>query len=208
MIQAARKERRVPISDMAASVAVKTGLAAAAVHTTHTLISLGAALLRPSQRSSAGVIEKNDEALKIQPERLAKLEQTLGSMYSAKPLEPSTFEGAFAPKAVFQDPAAICEGQSEIEEAFRALRALEPLPIKRQVAKVEDKNVVCFDSLVGYTIGGRSVQLESTLVVKDDGDGRIESITELWNHHELLPMSWVPRRLNGLVSYQLTKMLL
>ena len=43
-------------------------------------------------------------------------------------------------------------------------------------------------TLVGYTIGGRSVQLESTLVVKDDGDGQSSPLLRLWNHHELLPV--------------------
>ena len=128
-------------------------------------------------------------------------------MYSSEPLEASMF----ADECSFQDPAAACEGFAEIEEAFRALRALEPATINRHVASVEEagcNNVTRFDSLMGYTIGGKKMQLPSTIVVQDDGTGRIQSITELWNHHPLLPLSGIPRRINGLASYHLTKLLI
>lgn len=141
----------------------------------------------------------------IPPERLAKLERTIGLMYSAESLETSMF----AKECSFDDPAAACKGFEEIAEAFRALRALEPSPIRRRVASVEaGRNIVRFDSLMGYTINGYKTQLPSTIVVRDDGTGRIESITELWNHQPLLPLSGITRRINGLASYHLTRLLL
>ena len=185
------------------SLALKASVAASALHTTATISSISAALLRQNPRRSPKLEQAVTPPLEIRPERLAKLERTIGLMYSAEPFDMSMF----AETCTFEDPAAICRGYSEIEEAFRALRALEPLPIEQRAIKVKG-DVVSFDSLVQYKIGGYTTKLPSTIIVQDDGHGKICSITELWNHNSLIPLLQISRRLNGIVSYQVTKRLI
>lgn len=183
---------------------MKAVTAAVGAHCAAVGCGLALALRPPLEKPARG---NEDPAVAVDPDRLSRVEKTLSAMYTAGKSGPLCRD-QFQEICTFEDPAASCEGFEEIAEAFRALAFLNPEPISRRLASAEEPDLMTFDSRQRYIIAGRPIELVSTLVVRADDTGRLSSIQELWHHHPLLPPLSLTRRLNGIVSFQLTKRLL
>jgi hypothetical protein len=147
-------------------------------------------------------------------------------MYSGKGAtarQPERGVARLASDASFEDPAAICNSQSEIEEAFRALQWAHPTPISRPklvdvVPKGETIQLI-YSLHQQYTIFLANLQVRSLLVVdvnlkqlKDTphySELEVTRIEEQWNGVKPLGFAfWFPRRFNGILSYYTTSNLL
>jgi len=127
-----------------------------------------------------------------------------------------------APTAGFEDPAAICVGKSEIEEAFEALtKTLHPThvnpPICVDVQPQGDSIDVWYKLDQHYSSGSFSIKLVSLLTVTvqlepledvpEESEFVVTEMKEYWHGN---PFMWPQflfypsKRLNGIVSYQLT----
>jgi hypothetical protein len=137
--------------------------------------------------------------------RAETLQTTVELMYE-KSLVP---ESRWAPGSTFEDPAAACAGHAEIAEAFRALAALKPEQAgARQLSEFDGASRFTFTQKMKYSLAGRQIALESVVVVDDDGNGRVTAMKELWNGNELFFLGSLSRRVNGLLSFYVTKLLL
>ena len=138
-------------------------------------------------------------------DRAERLQTTVELMYE----ESLVPQSRWAPGCTFEDPAAACAGHAEIAEAFRALAALQPKPKARFLSGyTAENNTFTFTQEMQYSIAGRQVALDSVVVVRDDGDGQVVEMTELWNGAQLFRPGFVSRRLNGVLSFYATKFLL
>lgn len=142
-----------------------------------------------------------------------------------------------APTITFEDPAAVCVGAEEVREAFRALRALEPVSLSPvrcvNVQPRGDSITLTFLLNQQYTLplplpllysSSRPPQLSirSLLTVTvqlqqmqdiglPESEFLVTEMKELWYGNPLLwpyLLFYVPRRLNGIISYYLTSRLL
>jgi len=140
-----------------------------------------------------------------------------------------------SPDVTFEDPAAVCITPNEVMEAFRALRALEPTSLlpSRCVNVKPDGGCIKLKYLMNqkYTLPSLpffrinrkpvSIELKSYLIVTvqlepikeipGESEFLITNMKELWNGNPFIwPYSlfYIPRRLNGIVSYNLTSWLL
>lgn len=154
-------------------------------------------------------------------------------MYGRRGIKPSkkgnTITGVkMAPTVTFEDPAAICVGQEEVREAFRALRLLHPVSLSPPVCvNVEPKGEtidLTFRLNQQYTLPllSKKITLGSLLKVKvqlqqmrdvglPESEFLVTEMKELWYGNPLMwpyPLFYVSRRLNGIVSYHLTTRLL
>lgn len=139
--------------------------------------------------------------------REAQLTKVVSKMYRGGGLDAA----ACTETVTFTDPAARCEGRSEVVEAFRALRVAKPEHVDepRAVSKADGSIEVhlnqryCGGSMLlpdGFTV-------RSVLVVQTSAaDGRICSLEERWNGAPLLSFAAFrfSRRVNGVVSSLLT----
>ena len=124
------------------------------------------------------------------------------------------------PETTFEDPAAICKGYPEIQEAFQALTYLQPQslapPTCVNVQPLGDSILLTYSLKQRYL--GR-LELRSLLMVQvqlqqrqdiPESDFLVLRMEEHWNG--IPPLSsylfWAVRRINGIVSYQLTSKLL
>jgi hypothetical protein len=119
-----------------------------------------------------------------------------------------TDESSFADSVIFEDPAAKCLGVAEVQEAFRALAKLQPKTLDWELGCVdEDRKTVEVNVWQRYQIGfGKGTDLYSKILVSYDEEGQITKMVDLWRGLPLLssaPFTW-SRRLNGLLSFQLT----
>lgn len=139
-----------------------------------------------------------------------------------------------APTVTFEDPAAVCVSEEEVREAFRALRALEPVSLSPprciNVQPRGDSITLTFLLNQQYTLhvplllySSRPPQLSirSLLTVTvqlqqmqdlglPESEFLITEMKELWYGNPLLwpyLLFYVPRRLNGIISYYLTSRL-
>mmetsp|Transcript_20072 Transcript_20072/g.41124 ORF Transcript_20072/g.41124 Transcript_20072/m.41124 type:complete len:242 (-) Transcript_20072:540-1265(-) len=139
-----------------------------------------------------------------------------------------------APTATFEDPAAVCVGEEEVREAFRALRLLDPVSLSPprcvDVRPLGDSIQLTFLLHQQYTIPLRlflpgpppQISLRSLLTVTvrlqqmqerglPESEFIVTEMKELWYGNPLLwpyHLFYVPRRLNGIVSYHLTSRIL
>jgi len=113
--------------------------------------------------------------------------------------------------ATFEDPAAVCQGNEEINEAFRALSKINPKPLSKPR---------CVDvSPMGSTIActyclhqqyGTMLTVRSLLVVHiqlqtvhtkgfPESQFLVKKLEEQWNGTPLIDnyLFWIPRRING-----------
>jgi hypothetical protein len=127
-----------------------------------------------------------------------------------------------ADTVTFEDPAARCYGPHEVQEAFRALKYLEPRSVRPpycvDVEPQGESIALSYALHQQYYFGGR-LELQSLLVVnvqlrqrKDvpESEFLVLQMEEHWNG---IPF-WnsylfrIVRRINGMVSWQLTKRIL
>jgi hypothetical protein len=138
-----------------------------------------------------------------------------------------------APTVTFEDPAAVCVSDEEVLEAFRALRALDPVslspPICINVEPRGDSIDLTFQLNQQYTLPlqflssrPRQISLRSLLTVTvqlqqmqdvglPESEFLVTEMKELWYGNPLMwpyYLFYIPRRLNGIVSYQLTSRLM
>lgn len=139
------------------------------------------------------------------------------NMYSSPRL---TTEGVQLSESVtFEDAHAICRTSSEVNEAFRALQALNPQCLSDPTCvNVQPKaESIEFTYSLHQKYAG-SVTVRSLLVldahlVQIKGDKNAESnfeitrMEERWNGIEPLSFFpfWVTRRVNGIISWHLTR---
>jgi len=138
-----------------------------------------------------------------------------------------------SPIATFEDPAAVCVGKVEIREAFRALRTLQPVSISsprcvnvepqgesiRLTFLLNQQYTLPLPSLSASSSSPmQTLQLRSLLNVTvqlqqmkhaglPESEFLVTEMRELWYGNPLLwpyLLFYVPRRLNGVVSYFLT----
>lgn len=122
---------------------------------------------------------------------------------------------------IFEDAAAICSTPGEVQEAFRALRRLDPECLERpKCINVEPKG----ESIeLTYSLHQRyfkSLYVNSLLIVnihlsqiankREFNIFEIMKMEERWNGVQPLGMFLFtfPRRINGIISYNLTKNLI
>ena len=123
----------------------------------------------------------------------------------------------------FEDPVARCCGPLEVQEAFRAIKFLEPRsispPICVDVQPQGESIALWYDLYQRYHLLGWTWTLHSLLVItvqlrqlKDapESEFSVIKMEEYWNG---IPF-WntylfrIVRRINGMVSWQLTRRLL
>uniref|UniRef100_A0A7S4ELL0 Uncharacterized protein n=1 Tax=Pseudo-nitzschia australis TaxID=44445 RepID=A0A7S4ELL0_9STRA len=140
-----------------------------------------------------------------------------------------------APTVTFEDPAAVCVGEEEVREAFRALRVLEPIAMSPprciDVQPQGESIRLTFLLSQQYTLplpllsAGSSrppqtirLSLKSFLSVTvqlhqmkhiglPESEFLVTEMKELWYGNPLLwpyLLFYVPRRINGVISYCLT----
>jgi hypothetical protein len=130
-------------------------------------------------------------------------------MYAGGGVDPS----ACTDDVEFEDPVASCKGKAEVLEAFRALGvACSPhslSPPTTQCANMDSggRDTVLMDLSQEYF---GFLRVRSTVAVQMANDGRICRFEERWNSATLLPSIpfGVSRRLNGLLSYAVTRRVL
>lgn len=125
---------------------------------------------------------------------------------------------------VFEDPAAVCIGKDELREAFRALGRAHPRCLSRPrcIDVVPRLGTVQLTYRLDQSYVEDRLRLSSLLIVDVrlapvPGDGtiselRVSKFEERWNGVEPLlgggyPF-WISRRINGLISWCLTSLLL
>ena len=127
-----------------------------------------------------------------------------------------------ADTVTFEDPAARCYGPDEVQEAFRALKYLEPRSVRPpcciDVEPQGESIALSYALHQQYYFGGR-LELQSLLVVNvqlrqrrdvPESEFLVLKMEEHWNG---IPF-WnsylfrIVRRINGMVSWQLTKRIL
>ena len=110
----------------------------------------------------------------------------------------------------FADPAAICQGAPEVEEAFRALSKIQPISLSPPtLVNVQPHgDTIALTYYLHQQYGGR-LRVKSLCVVRvvlREGRFVVHRVEEAWNGVPLLdtlPFS-VCRRINGGVSWFLT----
>jgi len=149
-----------------------------------------------------------------------KVTNFVTDMYSGKGVVET--EGVkLAQNATFDDPAAFCSAPDEIREAFRALRVARPSCLSRPTCIDVRPNGESIE--LTYYLNqryGDYVNLRSLLVVDfrlarandgiPEGHFVVTKLEERWNGTRplvALPF-WVSRRINGLISWYLTRILI
>jgi hypothetical protein len=133
-----------------------------------------------------------------------------------------------SPTVSFEDPAAVCVNEEEVREAFRALRLINPVTLSPpKCINVEPRggsiNLTFLLNQQYYTLplyNSRPLNLKSLLIVTvqlqqmqeiPESEFLVTSMKELWYGNPLIQpylLFYVPRRLNGIISYYLTSRLL
>ena len=123
-------------------------------------------------------------------------------------------------KVTFADPAAICEGPSEVTDAFRALRYLKPQSLLTPYCvDVEPKGASIILTYILHQRYMGWLHLPSLLIVDvqlkqrpdmPQSDFLVLNVEEQWNGVPLLKtyLNKIVRRVNGLASFQLSQRLL
>ena len=132
--------------------------------------------------------------------------RSIKDIYSGNGVE----NAKFSTEVIFRDPVAICEGIDEVAEAFRALKVISPkimeepkLFLGRSDKELYVKIRTSYNCIKPFTVN-------SMCIIETGEDGNIISIEELWNFVPLIDNSFFmwSKRLNGLISYRLTRFLI
>ena len=175
---------------------LKVAATVASTHSALSLASIGYGVFFTGQRAEWPKAAEEDQPPSKEAE--AVLEVVAG-MYSGRGLSPDSCTSG----CTFEDPAALCRGNLEVVEAFRALKATRPehvAPPRLHVPAGEpDRAVVTLHQrYFGF------LEVRSTLHVHFEESGRMCSIEERWNAVPLLRPANPVRRLNGVLSSVLT----
>jgi hypothetical protein len=171
----------------------------ATLHVGTSLLSVGTPV---ASKVDAGE-GRHKSALSPDEERVLRVAKRI---YSGGGLD----EDACTAGVVFEDPVAKCVGIAETSEAFRALRVCKPEHVSEPWIASSDgqKTVVrLHQRYFGWLV------VRSVLHVQQE-DSLIARIEERWKGVPLVAFPELPvdfpsfcRRLNGIVSYQLTRLL-
>jgi hypothetical protein len=190
-----------------------TGLPLAHISLTAASLGLGLFGRRPPLFSPGGV---NNESFDARHYDLVT--EMVTKMYSGR--------GAYhrrcqlADSVTFEDPAAICKSPDEVRETFRVLKGLKPKSLSSpKCINVEPRgSSIALTYALHQRYGLLSVDLCSHLVVEvqliqmrdlPESEFLITRFEERWNgippqNNMLL---WVTRRINGILSWHLTRRL-
>ena len=135
-----------------------------------------------------------------------KILSSIKDMYSGNGADSGTFNR----DVTFRDPVVICQGIDEVREAFRALKVMSPKIVEEPKLFVGSDNKELLIELKTSYICIKPFTVNSICVIKTDEDGNIETIEERWNFVPLIdrPLFKWSKRLNGLISYGLTRSLI
>jgi len=184
---------------------------AAALVGTHVVLaaaSMGAGTFSPGKMrgpAAAEVVAQAGNPRCLSCSAPAQLAKVAGKMYRGDGLDAAFL----SPRVVFEDPAVLCVGTDEVQEAFRALHAARPesLDEPRLVVDGESEGATAIFALRQRYVG--FLEVNSTLHIHTAADGRISRFEERWNGAPLLsaaPFRWA-RRFNGRLSSALTPLL-
>ena len=149
------------------------------------------------------------------------LTEFIQSLYSGKGVTGNSSEQQYCqldPNTTFEDPAAMCSSPKEVEEAFRALAKMQPesfAPPRCVHVEPMGSSYAMDQTYLGGTLSLQSlltvhIQLQ-TVHTKGFPESQflITKMEEQWNGVPLLTnyLFWIPRRVNGWFSYQLTSRL-
>jgi len=133
-----------------------------------------------------------------------------------------THELRLASTSTFEDPAAICCTSKEIKEAFRALEVAQPNCLSKPICISVQPNgesielTYHLNQLYGNFLNVRSLLVINFRLARMNGGEMPENyfevtkLEERWNGTEplgFLPF-WISRRINGLISWNLTRLLI
>ena len=176
------------------------------IHTAITTISIG-------YGTYAGKIHDDDPNLQ-ENQLLAKnfepLTKFVTNMYTGERIE-GVAGARLGKDCTFEDSAVIISGSNEIIEAFRALRYVQPeaLSSPRVIDVDPNMEIIQVKYFLYQKYMGRLV-VKSLLVIDVELAGDelvINKIEEQWNGVKPLGLFHYPsRRLNGILSFNLTKM--
>jgi hypothetical protein len=180
--------------------------AAVSIHVALTTISIAVGIY-------AGKLDDDDPTMQenqVLAKNFEPLTKLVTNMYTGKGVE--DIAGARLGKnCTFEDPAAICSGSREVIEAFRALRVAEPEALSQPRVIDVDPNKEFIQ--VKYFLSQKymdRLQVKSLLVVDAELSGDelvIKKIEEQWNGVKPLGFFYYPsRRLNGILSFNMTKL--
>jgi hypothetical protein len=195
-----------------ASRRLLTGLPLAHISLTAASLGLGLYGRRPPSDSSG------DDNESFDAKHYDLVTEMVTKMYAGR--------GAYHPhchladSVTFEDPAAICKSPDEVRETFRVLKGLKPKSLSSpKCINVEPRgSSIALTYALHQRYGLLSVDLRSHLVVEvqliqmrdlPESEFLITRFEERWNgippqNNILL---WVTRRINGILSYHLTKRL-
>eukprot|EP00931_Biecheleriopsis_adriatica_P055432 TRINITY_DN32777_c0_g1_i3.p1 TRINITY_DN32777_c0_g1~~TRINITY_DN32777_c0_g1_i3.p1 ORF type:complete len:179 (-),score=34.90 TRINITY_DN32777_c0_g1_i3:34-570(-) len=159
-----------------------------------------------TQSAVAYATLKRPQAAKLQdgasPELRRHVLEVVSQMYSGRGLT-----ARLSSDVAFEDPLALCQGDAEVREAFRALKACKPEQLQvPNLAGITEDGSLLVELQQRYF---NCLCVKSTLVVSVAASGEIRRFEERWNGVPLLdtaPFPW-SRRLNGILSYALSSRL-
>ena len=117
----------------------------------------------------------------------------------------------FAAQVVFEDPVAKCIGLAEVKEAFRALIICSPEAIAKPWLVVNTGQEREFERVyVGLHqryFGFLEVRSIAVVDFEQGPKGLVKRVEERWNGHGLVDWTifGIVRRMNGIISYGLTR---
>jgi hypothetical protein len=148
----------------------------------------------------------------------------VSDMYSGKGIgRRTTTRVVLDEKVTFEDPAAICSSPKEVQEAFRALKYVHPQSLSRpKCIDVNPKGEtieLTYSLNQLYAAGGLDLNVVSLLVVNvhlahiygtPESEFVVTKLEERWNGVQPLGsyLFWIVRRINGILSWNLTTRLL
>eukprot|EP00931_Biecheleriopsis_adriatica_P055431 TRINITY_DN32777_c0_g1_i2.p1 TRINITY_DN32777_c0_g1~~TRINITY_DN32777_c0_g1_i2.p1 ORF type:complete len:189 (-),score=37.17 TRINITY_DN32777_c0_g1_i2:34-600(-) len=169
-----------------------------------------------TQSAVAYATLKRPQAAKLQdgasPELRRHVLEVVSQMYSGRGLTARLSSDVAFEEQGFKgmknlDPLALCQGDAEVREAFRALKACKPEQLQvPNLAGITEDGSLLVELQQRYF---NCLCVKSTLVVSVAASGEIRRFEERWNGVPLLdtaPFPW-SRRLNGILSYALSSRL-
>jgi hypothetical protein len=145
----------------------------------------------------------------------------VSDMYSGKGVSHRPHHVILDDKVTFEDPAAICSSRKEVQEAFRALQSVQPQSRSRpKCINVNPKGEsIELTYVLNQRYGGGWLDVMSLLVVNvqlaqingtPESKFVVTKLEERWNGVQPLGsyLFWIVRRINGIVSWNLTTRLI
>ena len=148
----------------------------------------------------------------VSRQQQGRLDPLIEGMYSGRGAEEEIGDLVLSDDVVFEDACVRCEGRSEVIEAFRALKAIQPEIIGFAEGGCGDSRGRDYDLSEKYSpkiFGGTfTFEIRSRLMVTMNKSGQVVRIEERWNHIPLVPQLGLFRRINGIASFYFTSFFL